>query len=50
MFTDFDEYVEPYVDEGMSEDEEDYLDFLLADEEEDTGEIDEVWKPAENYV
>jgi hypothetical protein len=32
IFPDFEDYVEPFEDEGMSEEEEDYLDYLLGDE------------------
>jgi hypothetical protein len=34
IFPDFEDYVEPFEDEGMSEEEEDYLDYLLGDENE----------------
>lgn len=30
IFPDFEDYVEPFEDEGMSEEEEDYLDYLLG--------------------
>jgi hypothetical protein len=29
IFPDFEDYAEPFEDEGMSEEEEDYLDYLL---------------------
>jgi hypothetical protein len=29
IFPDFEDYVKPFEDEGMSEEEEDYLDYLL---------------------
>jgi hypothetical protein len=32
IFPDFEDYVEPFEDEGMSEEEEDYLDYLLGDD------------------
>ncbi|XP_052097407.1 uncharacterized protein LOC127732403 isoform X3 [Mytilus californianus] len=38
---DFDDYEEPYTDEGMSEEEEDYLDFLLGDDP---------WIPTDTYI
>jgi hypothetical protein len=34
--------VEPFEDEGMSEEEEDYLDYLLGDENEQIQDPDEV--------
>jgi hypothetical protein len=47
IFPDFEDYVEPIEVEGMSEEEEDYLDYLLGDEIQDP---DEVWQPPEVYM
>jgi hypothetical protein len=49
IFPDFEDYVEPFEDEGMSEEEEDYLDYLLGDEKE-IQDPDEVWQPPEVYM
>ena len=35
IFPDFEDYAEPFEDEGMSEEEEDYLDYLLGNEDEE---------------
>jgi succinate dehydrogenase flavin-adding protein (antitoxin of CptAB toxin-antitoxin module) len=35
IFPDFEDYDEPFEDEGMSEEEEDYLDYLLGSEDEE---------------
>ena len=42
IFPDFEDYVEPFEDEGMSEEEDDYLDYLLGDENERIQDPDEV--------
>jgi hypothetical protein len=42
IFPDFEDYVEPFEVEGMSEEEEDYLDYLLGDENEEIQDSDEV--------
>ncbi|VDH93637.1 Hypothetical predicted protein [Mytilus galloprovincialis] len=47
---DFDDYEEPYTDEGMSEEEEDYLDYLLGDNEEEMNDFDDPWIPADTYI
>lgn len=39
-----------FEDEGMSEEEEDYLDYLLGDENEQIQDPDEVWQPPEVYM
>ncbi|XP_052085158.1 uncharacterized protein LOC127722310 [Mytilus californianus] len=49
---DFDDYEEPCTDEGMSEEEEDYLDFLLGDNEEELNDFDhdDPWIPTDTYI
>ena len=42
--------IEPFEAEGMSEEEEDYLDYLLGDENEEIQDPDEVWQPPEVYM
>jgi hypothetical protein len=39
-----------FEDEGMSEEEEDYLDYLLENENEEIHEPDEVWQPPKVYM
>ena len=41
IFPDFEDYVEPFEVEGMSEEEEDYLDYLLGGENEEIQDPDE---------
>ena len=50
IFPDIEDYVEPFEDEGMSEEEEDYLDYLLGDENEQIQDPDEVCQPPEVYM
>jgi len=50
IFPDFEDYVEPFEDEGMSAEEEDYLDYLLGDANKEIQDRDEVWQPPEVYM
>ena len=50
IFPDFEDYAESFEDEGMSEEEEDYLDYLLGNENEEIQEPDEVWQPPKVYM
>jgi hypothetical protein len=49
-FPDFEDYAEPFEDEGMSEEEEDYLDYLHGNENEEIKDPDEVWQPQKVYM
>ena len=50
IFPDFEDHAEPFEDKGMSEEEEDYLDYLLGDENVEIQDPDEVWQTAEVYM
>jgi hypothetical protein len=50
IFPYFEVYVEPFEDKGMPEEEEDYLNYLLGDENEEIQDPDEVWQPPEVYM
>ena len=50
IFPDFEDYAEPFEDEGMSEEEEDYLDYLHGNENEEIQDPDEVWQPPKVYM
>ena len=50
IFPDFEDCAEPFEDEGMSEEEEDYLDYLLGNENEEVQDPDEVCQPPKVYM
>ena len=50
IFPDIEDYAEPFEDEGMSEEEEDYLDYLLGNENEEIQDPDEVCQPPKVYM
>ena len=50
IFPDFEDYAQPFENEGMSEEEEDYLDYLLGDEIEEIQDPDAAWQPPEVYM
>ena len=50
IFPDSEDYAEPFEDEGMSEEEEDYLDYLHRNENEEIQDPYEVWQPQKVYM
>lgn len=49
--SEIEDYDEPYDDdEGMSTDEEDYLDYLLGGEGNDEEDCDQLWQPTVPYL
>ena len=50
IFPDSEDYAEPFEDEGMSEEEEDYLDYLHGNENEEIQDPYEVWQPQKVYM
>ena len=50
IFPDFEDYAQPFEDEEMSGEEEDYLDYLLGNENEEIQDPDEVWQPPKVYM